>query len=125
MIIQVPISLGELIDKITILVIKRIEIKDESKLKNITNEFELLDEVLESLNLKDELEPLTKELFEVNRKIWDYENARRDCENEKDFGEKFIEAVRQIHINNEERSRIKREINVKYGSTIIEEKSYT
>lgn len=123
--IEIPVSLGELVDKITILEIKRNEISDETKLKNINHEFQLLEDVLCKTNLKEELLPLHNELFEVNKRIWDYENERRDCETVKNFGEKFIEAVRQIHINNEERSRVKRVINTTYGSSIIEEKSYT
>ena len=123
--IEIPVSLGELVDKITILEIKRIEITNENKLKNINHEFHLLDTVLVGTNLKQELKVLSDELTTINRKIWDYENVRRDCENKKDFGEIFLDAVRQIHINNEERSRVKRIINTTYGSSIIEEKSYT
>lgn len=125
MIIEIPVSLGELVDKITILEIKRIEITNEDKLKNINHEFHLLDDVLEKTNLRQELIPLHTELFEVNKRIWDLENIRRDCENTQNFGEKFLDSVREIHINNEERSRVKRMINTLYGSAIIEEKSYT
>jgi hypothetical protein len=123
--IEVPISLGELVDKITILQIKRLEITNESKLKNINYEYQLLDNVLVETNIKDELKPLSDELMSINRKIWDLEDVRRKCENDKDFGEIFLDAVRQIHINNEERSRVKRIINTTYGSDIVEEKSYT
>lgn len=123
--IEVPISLGELVDKITILQIKRLEITNESKLKNINYEYQLLDNVLVETNIKDELKPLSDELMSINRKIWDLEDVRRKCENDKDFGEIFLNAVRQIHINNEERSRVKRIINTTYGSDIVEEKSYT
>lgn len=123
--IEVPISLGELVDKITILQIKRLEIANENKLKNINYEYQLLDNVLVETNIKDELKPLSDELMSINRKIWDLEDVRRKCENDKDFGEIFLDAVRQIHINNEERSRVKRIINTTYGSDIVEEKSYT
>lgn len=123
--IEVPISLGELVDKITILQIKRTEITNEKKLKNINYEYQLLDNVLVKTNIKDELKPLSDELMSINRKIWDLEDVRRKCENDKDFGEIFLDAVRQIHINNEERSRVKRIINTTYGSDIVEEKSYT
>lgn len=125
MIIQVPISLGELVDKITILQIKQQEINNEDKLKNINYEHDLLNNILQELHLDSSIEIMSEELFNINHKIWILEDERRELENTGNYTEKLVEVSRQIHINNDERSKVKRIINTSFGSTIIEEKSFS
>jgi hypothetical protein len=119
--ILTPISLGELYDKISILEIKMKNIENPQKLVNITNEWEELKKVAVNYPISDEL---YFQLKEVNQKIWDIEDGIREEERNKDWGDDFIKFARGVYFNNDERSRIKKEINEKYGSEIIEEKSY-
>ena len=122
--ILVPISVGELMDKITILEIKSERIKNPSQLENILRELE----ALRAVRLRDieraMLDKLSAELKRVNAKLWDVEDAIRDCEARSDFGERFIELARMVYQLNDERSRLKKAINLGSGSRIIEEKSY-
>ena len=122
--ILVPISVGELMDKITILEIKSERIKNPSQLENIVHELE----ALRAVRLRDieraMLDKLSAELKRVNAKLWDVEDAIRDCEARADFGEHFIELARTIYRLNDERSRLKKAINLASGSRIVEEKSY-
>ena len=122
--ILVPISVGELMDKITILEIKSERIKNPSQLENIVHELE----ALRAVRLRDIeralLDKLSAELKRVNAKLWDVEDAIRDCEARADFGEHFIELARTIYRLNDERSRLKKAINLASGSRIVEEKSY-
>lgn len=126
--VEVPVSLGELLDKLTIVRIKEQRIPDPSKLRNIGFERSLLTLRLDQLNIPEELhsiiQSLTDSLHAVNLTIWDVEDEIRKCEAQKDFGGRFIELARSVYYNNDERSRIKREINNVLGSKIIEEKSY-
>jgi len=125
MIILAPISIGELIDKITILKIKSILIKDMTKLKNIEQELQLLEELKDSLNLDiDTVEPLQYKLYSVNLELWHIENYKRECEKNQTFNNEFVDAARQVYLKNDLRAEIKRRINEMVGSTIIEEKSY-
>ena len=119
---KIEVSNGEIIDKLTIIEIKLQRIKDEKKLINIRKEFLLLNEAAKKIIEKSD--PLYKKLFEVNSNLWDIEDQCRDYERNKNFGDEFIHTVRQVYIYNDERSRIKKEINIKTGSDIIEEKSY-
>jgi len=121
-----PISVGELVDKITILMIKQERIFNEGKLKNINNELAQLMELLDSLSGKDfdNIQDLFLELKSVNNELWDIENYKRACESTGNFDLMFIEAARNVYLKNDERARIKREINTLYSSDIIEEKSY-
>jgi hypothetical protein len=115
---RIEISKGELIDKITILEIKDDRVTDETKLKNIRHELDVL------LNYEFETPLLKERLKIVNNALWDFEDGIRKLEDENDFGEKFIKLARNIYKFNDERARIKRNINVEQGSDIIEEKSY-
>jgi peptidoglycan hydrolase CwlO-like protein len=125
MIIHAPISIGELIDKITILKIKSILIIDTIKLKNIEQELQLLEELKDSLNVDiDTLEPLQSKLYGVNLELWHIENYKRECEKNQTFDGKFIETARQVYLKNDLRAEIKHSINTMFGSTIVEEKSY-
>lgn len=120
--ILTPVSPGELIDKITILEIKRTEISDAAKLVNVQNEYDVLQQILiQNVPVSDELQKLKEELRTVNKKIWDSENDIRAHWNE---DMEFLAASRQSHFYNDERARLKRAINDVLGSTIIEEKSH-
>jgi len=124
--ILVEVSVGELLDKISILEIKKEKIKDQSKLKFINEEFKLLKEQYEK-NVKpdDKLKKLFNSLKEINNKLWNIENEKRLCEKNSDFGEVFIKTSRDIHFLNDERGKIKLEINNLTGSKIKEIKEYT
>jgi hypothetical protein len=122
MIIHAPISIGELIDKITILKIKSILITDSIKLKNIEQELQLLEELKDSLNI--DVDSLQSKLYGVNLELWHIENYKRECEKNQTFDDKFIETARQVYLKNDLRAEIKHSINTMFGSTIVEEKSY-
>lgn len=124
MIVMAPISVGELIDKITILRIKAILITDAVKLKNVDNEMFQLETILSELQLDVDLADLEADLEAVNLELWHIENYKRECEREQTFGEEFVEAARQVYLKNDRRAIIKRRINELCGSTIIEVKSY-
>ena len=124
--IIVEVSIGELLDKISILEIKQEKIKDSEKLKFINNEHSILKDQLEK-NVKsdDKLNNLYQSLKEINTKLWVIEDDKRQCEKDKNFGEKFIKLSRDIHFLNDDRAKIKLEINNYTGSTIKEIKEYT
>ena len=125
MIVNAPISVGELIDKITILRIKSEQINDISKLKNVTQELELLNDIKTNLNINsDNVDTLEQQLYEVNRELWVIEDTKRQCEREQNFGPGFVYVARQVYLKNDLRAAIKRSINQLVGSTIVEEKSY-
>lgn len=120
--VYAPISIGELIDKITILEIKKEHINGE-KLKNIAKELQLLKDIIQDRNLKINVK-LINNLQEINKKLWQIEDQIRTKEKKQLFDEEFIELARSVYLENDRRSYIKKEINLKYNSEIIEEKSY-
>ena len=124
--IIVEVSIGELLDKISILEIKQEKIKDPEKLKFINNEHSILKHQLEK-NIKsdDKLNNLYQSLKKINAKLWVIEDDKRQCEKDKDFGEKFIKLSRDVHFFNDDRAKIKLEINNHTGSSIKEIKEYT
>ena len=124
--IIVEVSVGELLDKISILEIKKEKIKDTEKLKYISNEHSILKDQLEK-NVKSDkkLEKLFQDLKEINSKLWVIEDNKRECEKNKNFGEKFIKLSRDVHFLNDDRAKIKLEINNLTGSSIKEIKEYT
>ena len=124
--IIVEVSIGELLDKISILEIKQEKIKEPEKLKFINNEHSILKDQLEK-NIKsdDKLNNLYQLLKEINAKLWVIEDDKRQCEKDKDFGEKFIKLSRDVHFLNDDRAKIKLEINNHTGSEIKEIKEYT
>ena len=124
--IIVEVSIGELLDKISILEIKQSKIKDSEKLKYINNEHSILKDQLEK-NVKsdDKLNSLYQSLKEINSKLWVIEDDKRQCEKDKNFGEKFIKLSRDVHFLNDDRAKIKLEINNHTGSVIKEIKEYT
>ena len=119
--ITVPISLGELVDKITILELKQEFIKNEDKLKNVNKELELLKQIPD-YSIVDS--SLVEELRDVNKILWCVEDSHRIREKENIFDEKFIELARMVYKTNDLRSELKKQINLKYNSELIEEKSY-
>lgn len=119
---KIEVSNGEIMDKLSILEIKLRKIIDEEKLSNVRNEFEILKGP--AVSIMDLDDPLYQSLVQINSRLWDIEDQCRDYERNKDFGEDFIHTVRQVYVLNDERSRLKKEINLKTGSDLIEEKSY-
>ena len=124
MIINTPVSLGELVDKISILHIKNINIKDDEKLKLIREELELLNQTLSKHIKKNDIQKYLDSLIEINSKLWAIEDDIRDCERNKKFDQTFIDLARSVYFTNDKRSEVKLEINKKFGSKIIEVKSY-
>ena len=124
--IIVEVSIGELLDKISILEIKQEKIKDPEKLRFISNEYSILKDQLDN-NVKsdDKLNKLFQSLKEINAKLWIIEDDKRLCEKEKKFDEKFIKLSRDVHFLNDDRAKIKLEINNHTGSMIKEIKEYT
>ena len=124
--IIVEISIGELFDKISILEIKKEKIKDPEKIKFIKKEHSILkDQLGKNVKSDDKLNNLYQSLKEINTKLWVIEDDKRQCEKDKDFGEKFIKLSRDVHFLNDDRAKIKLEINNHTGSVIKEIKEYT
>ena len=123
--ILVEVSVGELLDKISILEIKKGKIKDLEKLEFINNEHGILNDQLDQ-NVKsdDKLNKLFQSLKEINARLWVIEDDKRVCERNKDFGENFIKLSRDVHFLNDDRAKIKLEINILSGSKIKEIKEY-
>ena len=120
--ILAPVSLGELIDKITILEIKQIHMTG-IKLKNVDKELKLLKEILQDKNLEIDID-LINNLKEVNNKLWEIEDNIRIKESNQKFDKEFIQLARSVYKENDKRASIKKEINQKYNSELVEEKSY-
>jgi len=119
------ISVGELLDKISILEIKQKNLKDTEKIKIVTKELESLNNTLKNdVSISDEIKSLYNDLKTINSKLWDIEDGKREYERNKDFGEKFIELARSVYIENDNRAKIKNKINQLSGSNILEVKSY-
>ena len=124
--IIVEVSIGELLDKISILEIKKQKIKDTEKLRFISNEHLILkDQLNKNVKSDEKLEKLFNELKDINAKLWKIEDDKRECEKNKDFGDRFIKLSRDVHFYNDDRAKIKLEINNHTGSTIKEIKEYT
>jgi hypothetical protein len=123
--IQVPISPGELIDKLTILEIKAANISDVAKLANVQVELQLLQETWRnSPHASSDIDAEWKALRDINKKLWDIEDDIRDKERDRRFDQEFIELARAVYVTNDERAAVKKQINTKLGSRIVEEKSY-
>ena len=124
MLINTTVSLGELLDKISILIIKEKNIADTQKLYHIKNELEVLNKTLENSISRSQVKEYIEKLIEINSELWFNEDDIRDCERKKQFDQKFIDLARAIYIKNDRRSEIKLEINKKFGSELVEVKSY-
>ena len=128
--INAPISLGELMDKISILWIKKDKIIDKNKINLIEDELNLLNKSISIIINKNkdrhiEILSLMDDLKKINSELWDIEDKLRECERKKFFDQSFIELARSVYLTNDKRSETKLEINKKFGSQIIEVKSYT
>ena len=124
--ILAEVSVGELLDKISILEIKQEKIKDPDKLKFINDEHKILkDQLDKNIKSDEKLENLFQSLKEINAKLWVIEDDKRQCEKEKNFTEKFIKLSRDVHFLNDDRAKIKLEMNNHTGSKIKEIKEYT
>jgi hypothetical protein len=119
---KIEVSNGEIIDKLTIIQIKLERIKDRGKLVNLQKEYNELIKISSSIISTDD--PLYISLYKVNCELWDIEDHIRDMERKKDFGEDFVSTARSVYFRNDKRSEIKREINIRTSSGLIEEKSY-
>jgi len=123
-IMKIEVSIGEIADKYTILTIKSFEILDEEKQINIKKEWKYINQVIKESYPDLAIDPLTHRLLDINRQLWVVEDALRDCENDKEFEKLFVFLARQVYRLNDQRAAIKKEINIKYKSDILEEKSY-
>lgn len=125
MMVMAPISIGELFDKITILRVKRQNLTDAAKIENVAFELaELEATAAKTLDIDAELAAMIDELQQINASLWDIEDGKRDAERRQTFDDAFIQLARQVYIRNDLRAAVKRRINEKTGSSIVEEKSY-
>jgi hypothetical protein len=123
--VHIPVSVGELVDKVTILNIKNLLISDPEKLDNIQRELQALLAILSELPLSQQIRELQCQLQLVNMELWLIEDYKRACERNQDFGDAFVNSARQVYLKNDIRASIKRQINHLTGSDIVEEKSYS
>ena len=121
---KIEVSIGEVVDKYTILTIKKLFIHDSEKLVNIEKEWKIIKSALVKKYPETLTDPFTQELYDINKKLWKVEDDLRDCEHKSYFGDKFVELAREVYQLNDVRAIIKKQINQKYGSELIEEKSY-
>lgn len=121
---KVEISNGELLDKFSILEIKMGNITDPSKLTNVENEYRELTSDCTDLLRNSSISTLYFELKSINQRLWTVEDDIRECERRKDFGQEFVSLAREVYFTNDERARVKKEINLASGSSLVEEKSY-
>ena len=117
-----PISIGELVDKITILELKAAKTQDAEKLANVQKELKLLNELYNSLHIK--VDALKQELYAINSELWVIEDSKRQCEKTQTFDSEFVELARSVYIKNDIRAAIKKQINTITNSSIVEEKIY-
>jgi hypothetical protein len=121
---KIEVSIGEIADKYTILTIKSFEILDEQKQLNIKKEWKYINSVIKESFPDLAADPLTHRLLDINRQLWVVEDSLRDCENDREFDKLFVFLARQVYRLNDQRADIKKQINTKYKSNIVEEKSY-
>ena len=124
MLINTPISLGELVDKISILMIKNKNISDSIKLEHVNKELEFLQKTLKEYISEDKINKFIEELVNINSKLWKIEDDIRECERNKLFDQTFIDLARSVYFTNDQRAKIKNDINKNFGSELVEVKSY-
>lgn len=125
MLINTPVSIGEVVDKVTILAIKSERIKDKSKLENIIKELELLRNILADIDgLSEKIESHYNSLKSINEELWDIEDDIRIKEYKREFDDEFISLARSVYVTNDKRAEVKKQINLLLGSELVEEKSY-
>ena len=124
MLINTPISLGELVDKISILIIKQKNISDETKLDHVKKELDFLQKTLMNYVQQEEINNYLENLININSKLWNIEDDIRECERKKLFDQTFIDLARSVYFTNDERAKVKNDINKTFGSELVEVKSY-
>ena len=124
MLINTPISLGELVDKISILIIKQKNITDKSKLDHVKKELDFLQKTLMNYIQKQEINDFLENLININSKLWNIEDDIRECERKKIFDQSFIDLARSVYFTNDERAKVKNDINKRFDSELVEVKSY-
>ena len=124
MLINTPISLGELVDKISILIIKQKNITEETKLDHVKKELDFLQKTLMNYVQQEEINNYLENLININSKLWNIEDDIRECERKKLFDQTFIDLARSVYFTNDERAKVKNDINKKFGSELVEVKSY-
>ena len=124
MLINTPISLGELVDKISILIIKQKNIIDETKLDHVKKELNFLQKTLMNYVQQEEINNYLENLININSKLWNIEDDIRECERKKLFDQSFIDLARSVYFTNDERAKLKNHINNTFGSELVEIKSY-
>ena len=124
MLINTPISLGELVDKISILIIKQKNITDETKLDHVKKELDFLQKTLMNYVQQEEINNYLENLININSKLWNIEDDIRECERKKLFDQSFIDLARTVYFTNDERAKVKNNINKTFGSELVEVKSY-
>ena len=124
MLINTPISLGELVDKISILIIKQKNITDETKLDHVKKELNFLQKTLMNYVQQEEINNYLENLININSKLWNIEDDIRECERKKLFDQTFIDLARSVYFTNDERAKVKNDINKTFGSELVEVKSY-
>ena len=124
MLINTPISLGELVDKISILMIKKKNISDSIKLQHVNKELEFLQKTLKKYISEEQINEFLLKLVNINSKLWDIEDDIRECERKKLFDQTFIDLARSVYFTNDERAKVKNDINKAFGSELVEVKSY-
>jgi hypothetical protein len=124
MLINTPISLGELVDKISILIIKEKNITDETKLDHVKKELDFLQKTLMNYVQQEEINNYLENLININSKLWNIEDDIRECERKKLFDQTFIDLARSVYFTNDERAKVKNDINKTFGSELVEVKSY-
>ena len=124
MLINTPISLGELVDKISILIIKQKNITDETKLDHVKKELDFLQKTLMNYVQQEEINNYLENLININSKLWNIEDDIRECERKKLFDQSFIDLARSVYFTNDERANVKNDINKTFGSELVEVKSY-
>ena len=124
MLINTPISLGELVDKISILMIKKKNISDSIKLQHVNKELEFLQKTLKKYISEDKINEFLLALVNINSKLWDIEDDIRECERKRLFDQTFIDLARSVYFTNDERAKVKNNINKAFGSELVDVKSY-
>ena len=124
MLINTPISLGELVDKISILIIKKKNITDKTKLDHVKMELDFLQKTLMNYVQQEEINDYLENLININSKLWNIEDDIRECERKKMFDQTFIDLARSVYFTNDERAKVKNVINKTFGSELVEVKSY-
>ena len=124
MLVDTPISLGELVDKISILMIKQKNITDINKIEHVNKELDFLQKTLDKYIKNEDIKKYLDKLVSINSNLWKIEDDIRECERKKNFDQKFIDLARSVYFTNDKRAKVKSDINFEFGSELVEVKSY-